>query len=490
MIQSNPAAERAVLAGCFRYNSEAYYDICDIVRESTFTIDSNAVIWKCIRSIFDKDDTSAIDIPSIYAAASGLGLSHIFDKRNEVLHLQSIASFPVDIKNVRRFAGQISRLEVARLLDAQLSQAKERLGEITGDERLAHILGIAEDSIFNFSSLINQNETGPKKLGEDIVEYVQHLEDNPVDHIGISTGYSNFDFSIGGGLRGGTVNVIGARPKVGKTLLADNIGFHIAYNEKMPVLNLDTEMLRQDHQVRSLAMLSEVSINDVETGKFSFDPAKKNRVYGARDKLKEANYYHLCIGGCAFEEQLATMRRWLAKEVGLKPDGTANDCVIIYDYLKLMNDESIKNNIAEFQAIGFMMTGLHNFAIRYKIPILAFIQLNRDGITKESTDAAAQSDRVIWLCSNFSIYKKKSDEEIASDGPDNGNRKLVPLIARHGEGLDDKDYINMKMKGWCGKIEEGKLHSELQHNHGPNQPDKGFEVDDTGEDEIPFDDPT
>ena len=33
-----------------------------------------------------------------------------------------------------------------------------------------------------------------------------------------------------GGLRKGTVNVIGARPKTGKTLLADNIGIHIAKN--------------------------------------------------------------------------------------------------------------------------------------------------------------------------------------------------------------------------------------------------------------------
>ena len=65
---------------------------------------------------------------------------------------------------------------------------------------------------------------------------------------------------------------------------------------------------------------------------------------------------------------------------------------------------------------------------------LTFIQLNRDGITKESTDTASGSDRIIWLCSNFTIYKRKSDEEIAKDGPENGNRKLVPVISRHGEG--------------------------------------------------------
>ena len=45
--------------------------------------------------------------------------------------------------------------------------------------------------------------------------------------------------------------------------------------------------------------------------------------------------------------------------------------------------------------------------------------LFRDGITKESTDTASGSDRIVWLCSNFTIYKRKSDEEIAKDGPEN-----------------------------------------------------------------------
>ena len=102
----------------------------------------------------------------------------------------------------------------------------------------------------------------------------------------------------------------------------------------------------------------------------------------------------------------------------MHPDGTAKDCVIVYDYLKLMDSQGISQDLKEYQVLGFMMTSLHNFAVRYKVPILGFIQLNRDGITKETTDTASGSDRIIWLCSNFSIFKRKSDEEIADDGDD------------------------------------------------------------------------
>lgn len=125
------------------------------------------------------------------------------------------------------------------------------------------------------------------------------------------------------------------------------------------------------------------------------------------------------------------------------------------------------------------MTALHNLCVQLDIPCLLFIQLNRDGITKESTDAASGSDRIIWLCSNFSIYKIKSDEEIQEDGLEEGNRKLVTLALRHGAGLQDGDWINMKFQGKYGRIVEGRTHLDIIHNKNK----KEFEVtDDDGGD--------
>ena len=72
---------------------------------------------------------------------------------------------------------------------------------------------------------------------------------------------------------------------------------------------------------------------------------------------------------------------------------------------------------------------------------------------------------------------------MADDTDENGNRKLVPIVARHGAGLDDGDYINMNMTGWCGKIEEGKTASEIRENN--TQSEEGFIVDDD-EEEIPI----
>ena len=200
-------------------------------------------------------------------------------------------------------------------------------------------------------------------------------------------------------------------------------------------------------------------------------------------EMKEAPIYHKSIAGKPFEEQLSMMRRWIMQDVGLNSDGTAKPCVVFYDYLKLMDTSGMTQDMKEYQVLGFMMTQLHNFATQFQIPIVAFVQLNRDGITKESTDTASGSDRIIWLCSNFTIFKRMSDEEITEDGPENGNRKLLPLVSRHGGGLDDNDYINCSMKGWCAKITEGRTRLEVVN--GINKDPNTFE--DKTEDAILFD---
>lgn len=485
MILSDPAAERAVLAGICSYSDQAYYDIADILSESCFTIDSNVVIYKCLKNLFDKGHSTNIDVPSILSSAQEINIAHLLSKKEEAQHLKAVIDFPVSLDNVRKFAAKIKKLDIARSLNKQLKVAQDRILDISGSETIASILGIAEDAVFDFTSKLNDTDAAPESIACNLEEYIKYLEDHPVDQAGISTGFNIYDQAIGGGLRKSTVNVIAARPKTGKTLLADNMGFYIANKLGIPVLNMDTEMTKEDHLHRILAMMTEIEINSIETGKFSESNDKKVKITEAVEQLKNTKLFYKTIAGKPFEEQLSIMRRWIIKEVGLNPDGTAKDCVIFYDYLKLMDSAGISQDMKEYQVLGFMMTSLHNFATKYKIPIVAFVQLNRDGITKESTDTASGSDRIIWLCSNFTIFKRKADEEIAEDGPNNGNRKLVPLISRHGGGLDDNDYINCHMKGWCAKITEGKTRLELINN--PQQKASGgFVIDENNDQEIDF----
>jgi replicative DNA helicase len=485
---TDPSAERAVLSGLCKYGENAYLDICDLISSSSFTIDSNALLYNCIQHIYANDNNAVIDLAYIYSVAQELGYKDVLSSKDEALHIKAILDFPVDQSNIRKFASKIKKLEIARNISEQLSGAQKELHEVTGSESIADILNIAESKVFDLGMLLGDNKSEPEAIGKNIDEYIQNLEDHPVDQVGLSTGFPIYDKAIGGGLRKSTVNVIAARPKTGKTLLADNMGFYLA-NNSIPVLNMDTEMTTEDHINRILGMMTEIDLNTIETGKFRESADLRTKIYDAKARIKNMKLYYKSIAGKPFDEQLAIMRRWIIKEVGLNDDGTAKDCVIFYDYLKLMDSAGISQDMKEYQVLGFMMTSLHNFATKYKLPIVAFVQLNRDGITKESTDTASGSDRIIWLCSNFSIFKRKSDEEIAEDGPSAGNRKLVPLVSRHGGGLDDNDYINCHMKGWCAKITEGHTKLEMSNSSAKNK--NTFQItndvsDEPNEEEIPF----
>lgn len=481
MSLKDTAAERAVLSGICKYADTVYLDISDIVDTECFTIDSNKLIFHCLKTLCE-ENTSSIDIASILSKAKELGYEDFFNKKEELHHLQAVLNFPIHTDNVKKFAAKICKLKIARLLKEQLNNAQKNIDNINGSESISHIIALAEDPIFDFTNLISNDDAAPEQIYEGLEEYIKDLEENPIDQVGIPTGFPVYDQAIGGGLRKSTINVIAARPKTGKTLLSDNMGLNIA-KSGIPVLNMDTEMTKKDHINRLLAMMTEIEMNKIETGKFGDSQSSINKIKKAVQELKSINFFHKSIAGKSFDEQLSIMKRWLIKEVGLNDDGTAKDCVIFYDYLKLMDTQGLSSDMKEYQLLGFMMTSLHNFASKYKIPIVAFIQLNRDGITKESTDTASGSDRIIWLCSNFTIFKRKSDEEISEDGPSAGNRKLIPIISRHGGGLDDNDYINCHMKGWCAKITEGKTKLEIMNNSDDET--EGFVIENDKE-EIPF----
>ena len=167
-----------------------------------------------------------------------------------------------------------------------------------------------------------------------------------------------------------------------------------------------------------------------------------------------------------------------------------NDCLIIYDYLKLMTSESINNNLAEFQALGFQITQLHNFCVEHDVPCLAFVQLNRDGITRESEDVISGSDRLIWLCTSFSIFKARGQEEIAEENIGSRvNRRLIPVVARHGPGMDGNS-IFMRMTGELARLEEigtkrdaERIHKEEKDGFA-DQEDSDQDVSDSPDREV------
>jgi replicative DNA helicase len=456
---SNLASERVVLSGIMKHGSEAFIDVDDIIETKDFTLEQNQIVYACIKKTLE--NSSTIDLPSLLSAAEDLGMTESFKDRVPPDHIQGLMNCDVQLENVRTHAIKLKKLDIAREVRLRARRVISDINNVTGDETIDKIISVGETPFFELSSSLNNSvEDRPVSLGDDIEGYIAHIEDNPCEMLGISSGFQRFDTAIGGGFRRKCVDLIAARPKVGKSMLADNVAAHISGELNIPVLVLDTEMAKEDHYNRLIARFSGININDISTGNYVKMVNGKERIDQAVEKIKGMPFDYITIAGKPFEETLSIIRRWLVKRVGTDENGRTNDCMVIYDYLKLMASNEINDSMKEFQVLGFQITKLHNFTVQYDFPCLSFVQLNRDGITKESTDAVSGSDRLIWLCSSFTIFKNKSDEEMAEDGGETGNRKLIPIVSRHGGGLDDYDYINVDMKGEIGTVEERMTKSE------------------------------
>ena len=455
---SDVGAERAVLAGLFSYGLESYIEISDLLSYGSFAHQNNQVIYKCIEKILNND--VEVDLPSILAASEQLNLSGVIKTNQELEYIKSLMDFPIKKENVVYFAAQIKKFELARKAKKIANKITKDLDSINGDESIDEIINLIENPITDF---LRQDDIGqkPEKLGDDIDEYLEFLIENKCDQIGLSSGFPRFDAVVGGGLRRKCVDLVSPRHVIVKSVFADNVALHNA-RKGIPVLMLDTEMSKEDHLNRVVSNISGVPIEEVSTGKFADDDEKLIKVKEAMEEIRDVPYTYVSVAGAPFETIMNTIKRWIVQDVGQDEYGRTNDCLVVYDYLKLMSSSSINNNIQEYQALGFQITNLHNLAVKFDFPCLSFVQLNRDGITKESTDAVSGSDRLIWLCTSFSIFKLKSAEELAEDGPSSGNRKLVTLKARHGAGLLDGNYINMNMIGSHSQLLELRTRDEVR----------------------------
>ena len=470
------AAERAVLAGMCQYGLDAYLEV-DFLTSQSFTDPMNQLIFDCVyKSI---SDNTTVELSSILSVANDLGVAEQINSKDEIGFIRSLFNFPIAKENIGKYGVKVAKLQLSRDLLKTLEQSKQELLEVTGDEDVMDIVAKIEEPLLDATGDIYKSSSKKSEtIGEGLEDYVDYLVNNVTDFVGIPSGLPALDVAIGGGFRRKCVDLIAARPKVGKSMLGDAVATHVAEKHNIPVLVLDTEMGKEDHYNRILADFSGVEINKIATGKFSESAIETEKVAKAVERLKKIPYHYISIAGESFENIISQMRKWIYTHVGFDENGKTNDCLIVYDYLKLMGSEGISASMQEYQVLGFQITKLHNL-VKYDVACLAFVQLNRDGITKETTDVVSGSDRLIWLCTSFSIFKLKNEEEIAVDGKENGDRKIVPVVARHGEGLDDGDYISIKMFGKLGRIEQGLTRNEIHESNRTNE--EGFEIADIDE---------
>jgi replicative DNA helicase len=180
---------------------------------------------------------------------------------------------------------------------------------------------------------------------------------------GIPTGYRDFDYMTGG-LRGGQLTLVAARPGMGKSAMLLNIADRMA-SKNIPVLIYSLEMKKFDLMQRIICARAKVSSTRLRNGAVGKDEMKRLSM----ESMNLAGQpLYIDDGEAPTIYELRARARREVRKHGIK-------CILI-DYLGLIRvaGATIKSRENE---VGMVSRGLKAMAMELDIPIIAAAQLNR-----------------------------------------------------------------------------------------------------------------
>ena len=249
----------------------------------------------------------------------------------------------------------------------------------------------------------------------------------------LMTGFRHLDRTIGGFAKG-SLNILAARPGVGKSAFALNIAQNAALGYRKSVAIFSLEMSKSEIGQRFLAMKGPLN-SRIFRNFMAMTDDERHKLAEAATAFANQNIY---IDDLAGSSPLDIMARCRQK----KHEGQLD--LVIIDYLQLMTMKS--RSFSRQQEVSEISRFLKLMAKELDVPVLALSQLNRDLEKRQGLDGAAESrapqlsdlresgsieqdaDTVIFL------YPKQSESESEEEGENPNAKKITVRIAKNRSG--------------------------------------------------------
>lgn len=450
-------AERALLHYSL-YENQA----CQIVEHhpwltpEMFKLPAHQEIWKATRELVELGDrTDGV------AVTAHLGIENIAR--------YGINNAFADISDASVRGGHSgSPSPFARMIRSQF-QRREALSQIyllqkafMGDGSTEKALESASQVIFSLQNQINGTKPvelhTSKQIMPSVIENVQAMCIRTGSIIGgLATGFTSLD-SITGGLKPGTLNIIGGRPGMGKSALVANIAENVAmgygdwqgYDQSpKPVIFVTLEMT--ETEIVQRMALSKGKINSRHVRSEVTTSGGMNRFKAATSALATTNLRYIDAPRLSIASLTTQLRRELAK---------STVSLVVIDYLQLITAQSSKDQ--RYLAIGEITRGLKALAKEFKIPFIVGAQLGRPekgsvvhlpkaSDLRESGDIEQDADMVCLLHRPAMFADKQELADYTNDSfycdDMNGNRVELAylIIDKHRGGERGKLSL-----GWEG----------------------------------------
>ena len=249
---------------------------------------------------------------------------------------------------------------------------------------------------------------------------------------GISMSFFDFD-AITQGLIPGNLYILGGRPCMGKTSLALNILKNISQIHNLPVCFFTLEMSKKMLSYRLISMETGIESSRLRTGRLT---QEEWPILGEAINFISNNHIYLIDKTSVQVEEI----KIFCEEVKNKNEKELG--IIVIDYLQLMEDKSLSDNISREDEISKILSNLKNLAINLEVPILITSQLKRELETRinkrpmlndlrESDEIENRADLIAFIYRD-EYYNPESEDrgitEIIVTKQENGPVGTVKLL--------------------------------------------------------------
>lgn len=358
-LPQSPDAEAAVLAAAI-LSADVTPELASMLDVNDFYRPSNRTVYAAIVELYRRD--IPIDQVSLteYLSASGElarvgGPAFIIDLANNSFALV----------NWRHHASIVKRCAVLRRLIAASTSITALAFDAPPDD-IEDIVRQSEEMLLTVTD--KQVTSAARPLGDFLQEALDEIEQialNKGHTTGVATGFELLD-KVLLGMRPGSLNVVGARPGVGKTSFALSLAVNAA-KAGVSVLFFSLEMSGAEIANRLLCAEAAISNEDMRSG--NIPPDMFGPMYEAAERLNNLGMMFDDTAGTNVVEIRTKARRALhGKEHGL----------IIVDYLQLIEPVGRNKNDSMATAVGEISRALKVLAKDLKVPVIALSQLNRE----------------------------------------------------------------------------------------------------------------
>jgi replicative DNA helicase len=352
----NTEAEQAVLGGVFLRN-DIFHTLVDVISDEDFYSPVHRIIYQAFQELYRRREP--VDLVTV---AEYLKNREQLDEVGGTVYLASLAESVASAANTVHHAQIVRDKAVRRNLIQTSSEILTSCFE--AGEETESLLDRAEQQIFSIAeSKGKPSFASSKDLVQRVFEQLEQRAGQGELVTGVPTGYTDFDHMTAG-LQKSDLIILAARPSMGKTALALNMGMRAAIGHGTPVAVFSLEMSMEQLMMRLLGCHGRVDLSRLRSGYLNDEDW--SRLYQAAEDLTRAPIYIDDTPALSTMEIRARSRRLKAeKGVGL----------IIVDYLQLMR--SSHRSDSREQEISDISRNLKALAKELEVPVIALSQLNR-----------------------------------------------------------------------------------------------------------------